>query len=63
MKISGVAHSLKPGEINNGNPLRILIALAFFAGTPMRLGNEGLPVSFPKTAKDPPSIKEEEERQ
>ncbi len=60
MKISEATHSSKPGAINNKNPLGILIALAFFAGTPMRVADGSLPFALPKTAKDSPSIKPEE---
>ena len=43
MKISEPTHSAKPGAVNNKNPLGILIALAFFAGTPMWQGEQFLP--------------------
>ena len=57
MKISDDPHSSKPGAINNKNPLGILLALAFFAGTPLYLGEESPPFARPKTAKDSPSSK------
>ena len=59
MKISEATHSSKPGAVNNKNPLGILIALAFFAGTPVWHG-EVLPLVIPKTAENPALNKNEE---
>jgi hypothetical protein len=53
MKISEPTHSSKPGAVNNKNPLGILIALAFFAGTPMWHGEQFLPVAIPEVTKPP----------
>ena len=60
MKISEPTHSSKPGAVNNKNPLGILIALAFFAGTPLWHGQQPLPLAIPETAKDPTVHKDEE---
>lgn len=51
MKISEPTHSSKPGAVNNKNPLGILIALAFFAGTPMWQGQQFLPHAVSEPAK------------
>jgi hypothetical protein len=52
-------HASKPGAINYKNPLGILIALAFFAGTPPWTGKELLPIADPKGAIDSSSNKNE----
>ena len=49
-------HTSKPGAINYKNPLGILIALAFFAGTPLWTV---LPIADPKGAIDSSSNKNE----
>jgi len=60
MKISEPIHSAKPGAVNNKNPLGILIALAFFAGTPMWPGQQFLPHAVPEPTKHPGLDKHEE---
>ena len=60
MKISESTHSSKPGAVNNKNPLGILIALAFFAGTPMWHGQQFLPLTSPEATKHPALHKDEE---
>jgi hypothetical protein len=60
MKISEPTHSSKPGAVNNKNPLGILIALAFFAGTPMWHGQQFLPFTSPEATKHPALHKDEE---
>ncbi len=60
MKISEPTHSAKPGAVNNKNPLGILIALAFFAGTPMWQGEQFLPPAIPELTKPPVLHKDEE---
>ena len=60
MKISEPTHSAKPGAVNNKNPLGILIALAFFAGTPMWHGQERSPLTNPDATKHPALNKDEE---
>jgi hypothetical protein len=60
MKISAAAHSSKPGAVNNKNPLGILIALAFFAGTPMWHGQQFLLHAVPEPTKHPGLDKHEE---
>jgi hypothetical protein len=59
MKISEPTHSSKPGAVNNKNPLGILIALAFFAGTPM-WHEQFLPHAVPEPTKHPGLDKHEE---
>ncbi|HEY1468103.1 MAG TPA: hypothetical protein VGF61_03600 [Candidatus Acidoferrum sp.] len=60
MKIIEPTHSLKPGAANNKNPLGVLIALAFFAGTPMWNGQQFQPLGIPETSKHPTSHKDGE---
>jgi hypothetical protein len=60
MKISDATRSLKPGAVNNKNPLGILIALAFFAGTAMWHGQQFLPHAVPEPSKHPGLDKHEE---
>ena len=60
MKISAATHSSKPGAVNNKNPLGILIALAFFAGTPMWHGQQFLLHAVPEPTKHPGLDKHEE---
>lgn len=60
MKISAATHSSKPGAVNNKNPLGILIALAFFAGTPMWHGQQFLLHAVPEPTKRPGLDKHEE---
>jgi hypothetical protein len=60
MKISDATRSSKPGAVNNKNPLGILIALAFFAGTPMWHGQPFLPHAVPEATKHPGLDKHEE---
>ena len=60
MKISAATHSSKPGAVNNKNPLGILIALAFFAGTPMWHGQQFLVHAVPEPTKHPGLDKHEE---
>jgi hypothetical protein len=45
-------HAGKPSTINSKNSLGILIALAFFAGTPVWRREELLPIADPKGAID-----------
>jgi hypothetical protein len=59
MKINEPTHSSKPGAVNNKNPLGILIALAFFAGTPMWHGQQFQPLGIPETTKHPALNKDE----
>lgn len=60
MKISVATHSSKPGAVNNKNPLGILIALAFFAGTPMWHGQQFLLHAVPEPTKHSGLDKHEE---
>ena len=60
MKISEPTHSSKPGAVNNKNPLGILIALAFFAGTPMWHGQQFFLHAVPEPTKHPGLDKHEE---
>ena len=53
-------YSSRPGGVHHKNPLDILIALAFFAGTPLWFGEEVLPFAPPKPAKLSCSNKAEE---
>jgi hypothetical protein len=59
MKISEATHTSKPGVVYK-NPLGILIALAFFAGTPMWHGQPFSPHAVPEPAKHPGMDKHEE---
>lgn len=61
MNIDEATHSSKPGAFECKNPFGILIALAFFAGTPMWLGGEVLPFAPPAAGKNPLLRKEDEE--
>ena len=58
MKFNEATHCSKPGA--SKNPLGILIALAFFAGAPMWLGEEVLPFAPPTAVKNPLLRKDDE---
>ena len=60
VKFNDATHCSKPGAFESKNPLGILIALAFFAGTPMWLGEEVLPFAPPAAVKNPPLRKDDE---
>jgi hypothetical protein len=61
MKFNAATHCSKPGAVESKNPLGILIALAFFAGTPMWLGEEVLPFA-PPAAEENPLLKKDDEK-
>jgi hypothetical protein len=50
VKTDKPTHSSEPGAIKDKHPVGILIALAFFAGTPLWMGEDLLPFANPKGA-------------
>jgi hypothetical protein len=55
MKINERTDPVKAGSLGNKNFLNVLLALAFFAGTPMWVGKEPLPFAPPNGVKNPDS--------